>query len=36
MDIEIRTWLYDIQNAIGEIDLFFADRPKEVERLLRQ
>lgn len=29
MDIEIKTWLYDILNAINEIEGFFADRPKE-------
>lgn len=29
MDIEIKTWLYDIQNAINEIESFFSDRPKE-------
>ena len=28
MDIEIRTWLYDMLNAINEIESFFADRPK--------
>ena len=29
MDIEIKTWLYDILNALNEIDSFFIDRPKE-------
>ena len=29
MDIEIKTLLYDILNAINEIDSFFSDRPKE-------
>lgn len=29
MDIEIKTWLYDILNAINEIDSFFSDRTKE-------
>ncbi len=29
MDIEIKTWLYDILHAIIEIDSFFSDRPKE-------
>ena len=29
MDIEIKTWLYDILNAINEINSFFSDRPKE-------
>lgn len=29
MDIEIKTWLYDILNAISEIDSFFIDYPKE-------
>lgn len=28
MDIEIRTWLYDILNSINEIESFFAARPK--------
>lgn len=28
MEIEIRTWLYDISNAIAEIDSFFGDTPK--------
>ncbi len=29
MDNETKTWLYDILNAIMEIESFFADRPKE-------
>ncbi len=29
MDIEIKTWLYDILNDITEIDSFFHDQPKE-------
>lgn len=29
MDIEIKTWLYDILNAINEIESFFTDRPKD-------
>ena len=29
MDNEIKAWLYDILNAIMEIDSFFADIPKE-------
>ena len=29
MDIEIKAWLYDILNAIHEIDGFFIDTPKE-------
>lgn len=29
MDIEIKAWLFDILNAIMEIDVFFADIPKE-------
>lgn len=28
MEIEIKTWLYDILNAIVEIDSFFSDTPK--------
>lgn len=29
MDIEINTWLYNILNAISEIDSFFENQPKE-------
>lgn len=29
MEIEIKTWLYDILNAINEIDGFFEEVPKE-------
>ena len=29
MDIEIKSWLYDILNAINEIDSFLADTSKE-------
>lgn len=29
MDYEIKAWLYDILNAIMEIDSFFIDIPKE-------
>jgi uncharacterized protein with HEPN domain len=29
MDIKIKAWLYDILNAINEIDSFFIDTPKE-------
>ncbi len=29
MDNEIKTWLYDILNAIVEIESFFDDMPKE-------
>jgi len=29
MDVEIKSWLYDILNAINEIESFFADRPKD-------
>ena len=29
MDIEIKSWLYDILNAINEIESFFADRQKD-------
>ena len=29
MDIEIKAWLYDILNAINEIDSFFAGTPKD-------
>jgi uncharacterized protein with HEPN domain len=29
MDNDIKTWLYDILNAINEIDSFFAEGPIE-------
>jgi hypothetical protein len=29
MDNEVRAWLYDVLNAIMEIDSFFIDSPKE-------
>ena len=29
MDIEIKSWLYDMLNAINEIDSFFEDTPKD-------
>ena len=29
MEVEIKTWLYDILNAINEIDGFFEEVPKE-------
>lgn len=29
MDNDIKTWLFDILNAINEIDSFFAERPIE-------
>lgn len=28
MDIEVKTWLFDVLSAILEIDSFFADSPK--------
>jgi uncharacterized protein with HEPN domain len=31
MDNEIKTWLYDILNAIVEIESFFIDRPKRFD-----
>jgi uncharacterized protein with HEPN domain len=31
MDIEIKTWLYDILNAINEIESFFVDTPGTFE-----
>jgi uncharacterized protein with HEPN domain len=31
MEIEIKTWLYDILNAINEIDGFFEEVPKDFE-----
>ncbi len=29
MDIEIKTWLYDILSAVHEIDSFCVDTPKD-------
>ncbi len=29
MDVEVKTWLFDILNSINEIESFFSDRPKE-------
>jgi uncharacterized protein with HEPN domain len=29
MDIEIKTWLYDILNAINEIESFLSNKPME-------
>ncbi|MEY4702730.1 MAG: hypothetical protein RIR96_627 [Bacteroidota bacterium] len=29
MSIDIKTWLYDILNAINEIDSFFINTPKD-------
>ncbi len=29
MDIEVKAWLYDILNAINEIEGFFVDTPRE-------
>lgn len=29
MDIEIKTWLYDILNAITEVDSFFEDQARD-------
>ena len=29
MDIDVKTWLYDILNAINEIESFFAEKPIE-------
>lgn len=29
MDNEIKTWLFDIKNAINEIESFFLDRPND-------
>lgn len=29
MEIEIKTWLYDILNAINEIESFFVESPQE-------
>ena len=29
MEVDIKTWLYDILNAINEIDSFFVDTTKD-------
>ncbi len=29
MDIDVKSWLFDILNAISEIDSFFVDVPHE-------
>lgn len=31
MDIDTKSWLYDILNAINEIESFFSDAPKSFE-----
>ena len=31
MDNDIKTWLYDMLNAINEIESFLNDRPKEFQ-----
>ena len=28
MDIEIKTWLFDVLNSINEIESYFIDKPK--------
>jgi len=33
MDNEIKMWLYDILNAITEIESFFTDRPMLKEKV---
>ena len=35
MDPEIKTWLYDIQQAIDEIESFFVGRPKRFHDFLQ-
>jgi uncharacterized protein with HEPN domain len=32
MDSEIKTWLYDILQSIGEIDSYFEDRPRRFDQ----
>ncbi len=34
MDIDIKVWLYDILNAINEIDSFFIDMPMQKSLIL--
>ena len=31
MDVDVKAWLYDILNAINEIDCFFLDTPKDFQ-----
>jgi len=31
MDLEIKTWLYDILQSINEVESYFTDRPKKFE-----
>jgi len=35
MDEELKGWLYDILQAINEIESFFEDRPKQFETYLK-
>jgi len=35
MDEEIKAWLYDIMNAISEIESFFIDHPKSFDNYKR-
>ena len=35
MDPEIKTWLYDIQQAIDEIESFFVGKPKRFDDFLQ-
>lgn len=35
MDVEIKTWLYDILQAINEVDSYFTDRSKIFEEYVR-
>ena len=35
MDREIQTWLYDVLQAIKEIESYFEDRPKKYENYLK-
>ena len=35
MDNEIKTWLYDILQSIGEIESFFEDRPKRFDEYVK-
>lgn len=35
MDIEIKTWLYDILQSIGEIESYFDEKPKIFENYIK-
>ena len=34
MDLEIKTWLYDILQSINEVESYFTDRPQKFEEYI--